>query len=138
VVAYDGRRRVRVGERHAPRMASGVRTAAGAVRRPEVGLGCGDPLPVWPVLGLRRGVPVTTPLYQAKAEFFQTLGTRRGSGILELLTEREHAVSELLPEVGIEPAHLSQQLAVLRRMSLVHVAPGRCDVRTPLVRPQVG
>jgi division protein CdvB (Snf7/Vps24/ESCRT-III family) len=31
--------------------------------------------------------------------------------ILELLSEREHAVAEMLPEVGIEPAHLSQQLA---------------------------
>lgn len=31
----------------------------------------------------------------------------------------EYAVAEMLPLVGIEPAHLSQQLAVLRRASLV-------------------
>lgn len=39
--------------------------------------------------------------------------------ILELLSDREHAVSELLPEVGVEPTSLSQQLAVLRRAGLV-------------------
>ena len=32
---------------------------------------------------------------------------------------REHTVSEMLPEVGIEPANLSQQLSILRRAGLV-------------------
>ena len=59
------------------------------------------------------------PLYQLKAEFFKTLAHPARIRVLELLSEREHAVSEMLPEVGIEPAHLSQQLAVLRRMNLV-------------------
>src|SRR6266702_1737839 len=62
---------------------------------------------------------VSTPLYQLKAEFFKTLGHPARIRILELLSEREHAVAEMLPEVGIEPAHLSQQLAVLRRANLV-------------------
>ena len=59
------------------------------------------------------------PLYQAKAEFFKTLGHPARIRILELLSERDHAVHELLEEIDIEPSNLSQQLAVLRRTSLV-------------------
>lgn len=59
------------------------------------------------------------PLYQAKAEFFRTLGHPARIRILELLSERDHAVHELLDEIDIEPSNLSQQLAVLRRTSLV-------------------
>ncbi|MGW6357265.1 ArsR/SmtB family transcription factor [Streptomyces sp. NPDC055092] len=62
---------------------------------------------------------MSTPLYQLKAEFFKTLGHPARIRVLELLSEREYAVAEMLPEVGIEPAHLSQQLAVLRRANLV-------------------
>ncbi|MER0244990.1 metalloregulator ArsR/SmtB family transcription factor [Streptomyces sp. HSW2009] len=62
---------------------------------------------------------MSTPLYQLKAEFFKTLGHPVRIRVLELLSEREHAVAEMLPEVGVEPAHLSQQLAVLRRANLV-------------------
>jgi ArsR family transcriptional regulator len=59
------------------------------------------------------------PLYQAKAEFFRTLGHPARIRILELLSERDHAVHELLTEIDIEPSNLSQQLAVLRRAGLV-------------------
>lgn len=59
------------------------------------------------------------PLYQAKAEFFKTLGHPARIRILELLSERDHAVHELLEAIDIEPSNLSQQLAVLRRTSLV-------------------
>ncbi|WP_243653537.1 ArsR/SmtB family transcription factor [Pseudonocardia endophytica] len=59
------------------------------------------------------------PLYQAKAEFFKTLGHPVRIRVLELLSEREHAVSELLGEIEVEPANLSQQLAVLRKAGLV-------------------
>src|SRR5258708_33195716 len=62
---------------------------------------------------------MSTPLYQLKAEFFKTLGHPARIRVLELLSEREYAVAEMLPQVGIEPAHLSQQLAVLRRADLV-------------------
>ncbi|MEZ7005171.1 ArsR/SmtB family transcription factor [Streptomyces sp. AD55] len=62
---------------------------------------------------------MSTPLYKLKAEFFKTLGHPARIRVLELLSEREYAVAEMLPEVGIEPAHLSQQLAVLRRANLV-------------------
>ena len=59
------------------------------------------------------------PLYQAKADFFRTLGHPARIRVLELLTERDHAVHELLAAIEIEPSNLSQQLAVLRRAGLV-------------------
>ena len=62
---------------------------------------------------------MTVPLYQAKAEFFKTLGHPARIRILELLSERDHAVHELRDRIAIEPSNLSQQLAVLRRTSLV-------------------
>ncbi|MFN8632094.1 MAG: metalloregulator ArsR/SmtB family transcription factor [Chloroflexota bacterium] len=62
---------------------------------------------------------MSVPLYQAKAEFFRTLGHPARIRILELLAERDHAVHELLAEIDIEPSNLSQQLAVLRRTGLV-------------------
>lgn len=59
------------------------------------------------------------PLYQAKAEFFKTLGHPGRIRILELLSERDHAVHELLDAIPVEPSSLSQQLAILRHSSLV-------------------
>jgi DNA-binding transcriptional ArsR family regulator len=81
---------------------------------------------------------MTKPLYQAKAEFFKTLGHPARIRILELLADGERAVSELLPEVGIEAAHLSQQLAVLRRMNLVTSRRDGSTVYYATVSPQVG
>ncbi len=60
-----------------------------------------------------------TPIYQVKADFFKTLGHPARIRVLEVLREGERTVSELLPEIGIEASHLSQQLAVLRRAGLV-------------------
>jgi DNA-binding transcriptional ArsR family regulator len=65
----------------------------------------------------RGHVPV--PLYQAKAELLRTVGHPARIRILELLSERDHAVHELLEQIDIEPSNLSQQLAVLRRTALV-------------------
>jgi ArsR family transcriptional regulator len=62
---------------------------------------------------------MTRPIHHVKAEFFKTLGHPARIRILEVLRGGERAVSELLPEVGIEASHLSQQLAVLRRANLV-------------------
>ena len=62
---------------------------------------------------------MSVPLYQAKAEFFRTLGHPARIRILELLSERDHAVHELLTAIDIEASNLSQQLAVLRRAGLV-------------------
>jgi len=62
---------------------------------------------------------MAVPLYQAKAEFFKTVGHPARIRILELLCERDHPVHELLDKIAIEPSNLSQQLAVLRRTSMV-------------------
>jgi ArsR family transcriptional regulator len=80
---------------------------------------------------------LSRPLYQAKAEFFKTLGHPARIRVLELLAIRDHAVSELLPEVGIEPAHLSQQLAVLRRAGLVTSRKEGSTAYYSLTSPQV-
>ncbi|WP_416979783.1 ArsR/SmtB family transcription factor [Streptomyces sp. T028] len=80
---------------------------------------------------------MSTPLYQLKAEFFKTLGHPARIRVLELLSEREHAVAEMLPEVGIEPAHLSQQLAVLRRANLVRTRKEGSTVYYSLANPRV-
>ena len=61
----------------------------------------------------------STPIYKIKAEFFKTSGHPARIRILEVLREGEHSVSDLVPEVGLEASHLSQQLAVLRRANLV-------------------
>jgi DNA-binding transcriptional ArsR family regulator len=69
--------------------------------------------------GWMIGGIVAVPLYQAKAEFFRTLGHPARVRVLELLSERDHAVHELLCSIAIEQSNLSQQLAVLRRAGLV-------------------
>ena len=46
-------------------------------------------------------------------------------------------VAEMLPDVGIEPAHLSQQLAVLRRANLVTSRKEGSSVRYSLTSPHV-
>ncbi|MGF1426616.1 ArsR/SmtB family transcription factor [Kitasatospora sp. LaBMicrA B282] len=80
---------------------------------------------------------VGAPLYQLKAEFFKTLGHPVRIRVLELLSERERAVAEMLPEVGVEASHLSQQLAVLRRAKLVTSRREGSTVYYSLTSPQV-
>jgi DNA-binding transcriptional ArsR family regulator len=62
---------------------------------------------------------MSEPIYTLKAEFFKTLGHPARIRILELLSERDHSVTELMPELGLESSHLSQQLAVLRKAGMV-------------------
>lgn len=80
---------------------------------------------------------VSAPLYQLKAEFFKTLGHPIRIRVLELLSIREHAVSELLLEVDVEPAALSQQLAVLRKSNLVLTRREGVSVHYRLVSDEV-
>jgi DNA-binding transcriptional ArsR family regulator len=68
---------------------------------------------------VRDEAPVATPIYLIKAEFFKTLGHPARIRVLEVLRDGELPVSELLPAVGIESSHLSQQLGVMRRAHLV-------------------
>lgn len=62
---------------------------------------------------------MTAPIYQLKAEFFRTLGHPARIRVLEILQGGERPVSELIPEVGIEASHLSQQLGVMRRAGII-------------------
>ncbi len=62
---------------------------------------------------------MTAPIYQVKAEFFRTLGHPARIRVLEVLQGGERPVSELIPEVGIEASHLSQQLGVMRRAGII-------------------
>jgi DNA-binding transcriptional ArsR family regulator len=85
----------------------------------------------------REAAGVSAPLYQLKADFFKTLGHPARIRVLELLSIREHAVAEMLPQVGIEAAHLSQQLAVLRRANLVTARKEGSTVYYSLTSPHV-
>jgi DNA-binding transcriptional ArsR family regulator len=84
-----------------------------------------------------RWAAMSKPLYQLKAEFFKTLGHPARIRVLELLSEREHAVAELLLEVDIEASNLSQQLAVLRRAGLVVTRKEGSTVYYSLTSPRV-
>ena len=52
----------------------------------------------------------------------QTLGHPARIRVLEVLRDGERPVSELIPEVGIEASHLSQQLGVMRRAGIIQSA----------------
>lgn len=80
---------------------------------------------------------MSMPLYQLKAEFFKTLGHPARIRVLELLSKREHSVAEMVAPVGVEPANLSQQLAVLRRAGLVSARKEGATVYYSLTSPHV-
>ena len=80
---------------------------------------------------------MTTPLHQVKAEFFKTLGHPMRIRVLELLSERERSVGEMLSELGVEASNLSQQLAVLRRSGLVSARREASTVYYSMTSPQV-
>jgi ArsR family transcriptional regulator len=77
------------------------------------------------------------PLYQVKAEFFRTLGHPARIRVLELLSEGDSPVHELLAAIAIEPSNLSQQLAVLRKAGLVSQRREGTQVIYSLTTPQV-
>jgi ArsR family transcriptional regulator len=79
---------------------------------------------------------VPVPLYEAKADLFRALGHPARIRVLELLSDRDHAVHELLAEIPLEPSALSQQLAVLRRTGLVRQMRVRGEVVYSIVVPQ--
>jgi DNA-binding transcriptional ArsR family regulator len=60
------------------------------------------------------------PLYEVKANLFKGLAHPVRVRVLELLSASDEvAVTDLLADTGMEPPHLSQHLAVLRRHHLV-------------------
>jgi DNA-binding transcriptional ArsR family regulator len=66
-------------------------------------------------------LPVDRPLSEIKAELFKALGHPGRIRILEVLSDQPHTVTEMVPLVGLEASHLSQQLAILRRSGVVTV-----------------
>jgi ArsR family transcriptional regulator len=80
---------------------------------------------------------VTRPIYQVKADFFKTLGHPARIRILELLRDGECSVGELIPGVGIEPSHLSQQLGILRRANILQVRKEGAAVRYSVTDPRI-
>ena len=77
------------------------------------------------------------PWYRLKAEFFKTLGHPARIRVLELLSERDRSVAEMVPEVGVETSNLSQQLAVLRRAGVVVARREGNTVTYSISSPQV-
>jgi len=62
---------------------------------------------------------ISRPLSEIKADLFKALGHAGRVRILEILAGGERSVTELIPMVGLESSHLSQQLGVLRRAGVV-------------------
>jgi ArsR family transcriptional regulator len=84
-----------------------------------------------------REVAVSAPPYQLKADFFKTLGHPARIQVLEMLSTREPVVAETLPHMGAKSAHLSQQLAVLRRSHLVATRKEGSAAHYPLASPEL-
>ena len=80
----------------------------------------------------------TLPLNVVKAELFKSLGHPARIRVLEVLAEGEHSVAQLLPIIGLEPSHLSQQLGVLRRTGLISSRRSGTTVIYRLSHPLVG
>ena len=62
---------------------------------------------------------MTAPLQQVKADLFKAMGNPMRIRVLELLSENERSVGEMLLELGVGASALSQQLGVLRGTGLV-------------------
>jgi len=80
---------------------------------------------------------VSRPIYQVKADFFKTLGHPARIRVLELLRDGERSVGQLIPEVGLEPSHLSQQLGVLRRANMVETRKEGATVLYSVTDPRI-
>lgn len=77
------------------------------------------------------------PRHEAKADLFRAMAHPIRVRVLELLSEREHAVHELLGKVEVEPSTLSQQLGVLRRAGIIRQRRAGGEVRYSLLIPSV-
>jgi DNA-binding transcriptional ArsR family regulator len=80
---------------------------------------------------------VTAAVYNAKADFFKTLGHPVRIRILEVLAGGPRSVSAMQPDVGVESAHLSQQLAILRRASVVSAERQGTSMIYSAIDPQI-
>jgi DNA-binding transcriptional ArsR family regulator len=73
-----------------------------------------------------------------KAEFFKALGHPLRIRVLELLSDGERSVTDLLQDVEVEQPYLSQQLAVLRRAGFVVARREGANVIYTLADERVG
>ncbi|TKJ28865.1 metalloregulator ArsR/SmtB family transcription factor [Blastococcus sp. CCUG 61487] len=76
------------------------------------------------------------PITEAKAELFKGLAHPGRVRILELLAEGDRTVGQLATETGMELSHLSQQVAVLRRVGIVDSRREKNTVLCSLRDPQ--
>ncbi|MFV0459194.1 MAG: ArsR/SmtB family transcription factor [Actinomycetales bacterium] len=77
------------------------------------------------------------PLLQAKAELFRTLGHPVRIRILELLTERDHDVTELFSAFEADPTTLNDHLSALRHARLIGVVRTGALVTYTLLTPSI-
>jgi ArsR family transcriptional regulator len=80
---------------------------------------------------------VTRPIYQVKADFFKTLAHPARIRVLELLRDGERSVGDLIPEVGLEASHLSQQLGVMRRANVLQTRKVGATVLYSVTDPRI-
>jgi DNA-binding transcriptional ArsR family regulator len=90
---------------------------------------------------MNRSAPGDTvanrPLSEIKADLFKALGHPGRVRILEVLRDGDRTVAELLPLVGLESSHLSQQLGVLRRARVVTATREGASVRYSIADPAI-
>jgi ArsR family transcriptional regulator len=77
----------------------------------------------------RGEIVASRPLSEVKAGLFKALAHPGRVRVLEVLRDGERTVAELIPLVGLEASHLSQQLGVLRRSGVVHATRAGSSVR---------
>lgn len=73
-----------------------------------------------------------------KADFFKAFGNPVRIRLLEVLTQGEQSVADLLPLIGTKQSHLSQQLGILRRAGLVTNRREGSSVIYSVTDPRVG
>jgi DNA-binding transcriptional ArsR family regulator len=83
------------------------------------------------------GHAVNRPLSEIKAELFKALGHSGRVRILEVLRDGDRTVAELIPAVGLESSHLSQQLAVLRKARVVNAVRSGSSVTYSIADPAI-
>jgi len=77
------------------------------------------------------------PLSEIKSELFKALGHPGRVRILEVLRDGDRTVAEMLPLVGLESSHLSQQLGILRRARVVTAQREGPSVRYSIADPAI-
>ena len=80
---------------------------------------------------------MTAPHVQMKADLFKAMGNPVRIRVLELLSEREWSVGEMVAELGAGASGLSQHLAVLRAAGLVQARREASTVHYSVTTPRV-